>query len=93
MAAGLPTVTPTLLLAALAAALRPLLDRWEGAGFADLRRDWQERAAGVGTRVGMRLGERAVEGRMLAIDDTGALRLESAPGVVERFTAGEIVLS
>ncbi len=92
VAAGLPTVTPTLLLAAMAAALRPLLDRWEGAGFAGLRQAWQERAAGVGSAVEMRLGEQAVRGRMLEIDDTGAIRLETAAGTVERFTAGEVVL-
>ena len=43
--------------------------------------------------VEVRLGERVVGGRMLDVDETGALRLEDAAGKVERFAAGEVDVS
>ena len=90
-AAGLLAgLTPGTLLAALAAALRPRLDQWSAQGFGGVRPAWLARAAGVGAHVEVRLGERVVGGRMLDVDETGALRLEDASGKVERFTAGEV---
>jgi BirA family biotin operon repressor/biotin-[acetyl-CoA-carboxylase] ligase len=90
LATGLPEVTAATLLAALAAALRPRLDQWSAQGFGGVLAAWLARAAGVGAHVEVRLGERMVGGRMLDVDETGALRLEDAAGKVERFTAGEV---
>ncbi len=90
VAAGLTEITPAALLATLAAALRPRLDQWSTHGFAGLRPSWLARAAGVGARVEVRFGERAIAGRMLDVDESGALRLEDAAGKVQRFTAGEV---
>lgn len=90
VAAGLPGLKPATLLAALAAALRPRLDQWSAQGFAGPRPAWLARAAGLGAHVEVRLGEHVVGGRMLDVDEMGALRLEDVLGKVERFTAGEV---
>lgn len=86
---GLP-VPPRKVLAALAAPLRVRLDQWSAQGFPGVRSAWLARAAGAGSRVEVRLGERVIDGRMLDVDEAGALRLEGAMGKVERFTAGEV---
>ena len=76
----------------LSATLRPRLDRWERDGFAALREDWLARAAGRGSPAALRIGDRAVHGKLVDVDIAGALRLEQADGTVATFTAGEIVL-
>jgi BirA family biotin operon repressor/biotin-[acetyl-CoA-carboxylase] ligase len=84
--------TPQRLLAALAAALRPRLDDWDRDGFAGLREDWLARAVGRGGPAALRVGDRAVRGRLVDVDEAGALRLEQADGTVATYAAGEIVL-
>ena len=86
------SATPRRLLAALAATMRPRLDDWEQAGFAALREDWLARAAGRGSPAALRLGDRAVHGKLVDVDLAGALRLEQADGTIATYTAGEIVL-
>ena len=90
-AQGLPMARRGLL-AALAECLRRRLDLWELHGFAGVRTDWLAHAAGLGGTAELRLGERLVRGRLLDVDETGALCLELASGEVARFSAGEVVL-
>jgi biotin-(acetyl-CoA carboxylase) ligase len=52
-----------------------------------------ERAAAVGAAVELRLGDRLVKGRMVDVDENGALRLRLASGAVEWFAAGEVALA
>ena len=86
------SATPRRLLAALSATLRPRLDHWDRDGFAGLREDWLARAAGRGSPAALRVGDRAVHGKLVDVDIAGALRLEQADGTVATFSAGEIVL-
>ena len=93
VACGLADATPRSLLLALTETLRPHLDWWEAEGFAAIREVWLERAAAVGAAVELRLGDRLVKGRMVDVDENGALRLRLASGAVERFAAGEVALA
>lgn len=86
------SATPRRLLAALSATLRPRLDRWEQEGFAGLRDAWLERAAGRGAPAALRIGDRAIRGKLVDVDLAGALRLEQADGTLATFSAGEVVL-
>jgi BirA family biotin operon repressor/biotin-[acetyl-CoA-carboxylase] ligase len=86
------SATPRRLLAALAATLRPRLDHWDREGFAGLREDWLARAVGRGSPAALRVGDRAVRGKLVDVDDAGALRLEQADGTLATYSAGEIVL-
>jgi BirA family biotin operon repressor/biotin-[acetyl-CoA-carboxylase] ligase len=92
-AQGLAGIGPRDLLAALTAPLRRHLDRWEAEGFAPLRAPWLARAAGLGAAAQLRLGDEVVRGRLVDVDETGALRLEDSSGAVHRFTAGEVLLA
>ena len=53
---------------------------WERDGFAALREDWLARAAGRGSPAALRLGDRAVHGKLVDVDVAGALLLEQADG-------------
>jgi BirA family transcriptional regulator, biotin operon repressor / biotin---[acetyl-CoA-carboxylase] ligase len=92
-ACGLADATPRTLLLALVGTLRPHLDRWGAHGFAAAREAWLARAAAVGATVELKLGDRLVQGRMVDVDESGALRLRLASGTVERFAAGEVALA
>jgi BirA family biotin operon repressor/biotin-[acetyl-CoA-carboxylase] ligase len=91
-ACGLGGLAPIELLGALTGPLRRRLDAWESGGFAALRRSWLARAAGLGGTVSLRLGAETVRGRLVDIDEGGAICLEQRPGEIARFAAGEVVL-
>jgi BirA family biotin operon repressor/biotin-[acetyl-CoA-carboxylase] ligase len=91
-ACGLDGIDARSLLVALTAPLRRALDRWAADGFAPLRAPWLARAAGLGAAAEVRLGDEIVQGRLVDVDATGALRLEDSSGAERRFTAGEMLL-
>ncbi|KJC59274.1 biotin [Bradyrhizobium sp. LTSPM299] len=64
---------------------------WDnGRGFADIRRLWLERAAGLGDKVAILTGNAALEGTFDTIDDTGCLIVRTADGRRMPVTAGEV---
>ena len=64
---------------------------WDnGRGFAEIRRLWLERAAGLGDKVAVQTGTAALEGTFDTIDDTGCLIVRTADGRRTPVTAGEV---
>jgi BirA family biotin operon repressor/biotin-[acetyl-CoA-carboxylase] ligase len=64
---------------------------WDnGRGFADIRRLWLERAAGLGERVAIQTGSTTVEGTFDTIDETGCLIVRTAEGKRMPIAAGEV---
>jgi BirA family transcriptional regulator, biotin operon repressor / biotin---[acetyl-CoA-carboxylase] ligase len=83
--------TAEALLPLLARSMRARLDRWAGgAGFDTIREDWTLRAARLGERIRLRVGERQAAGRLMGIDEDGRLVLETDEGEREAFSAGEV---
>ena len=89
------TPTPATSLAALrrphrrrGAVFRAVADAWiefrgiwdNGRGFAEIRRLWLERAAGLGEKVAIQSGSATVEGIFDTIDETGCLIVRTADG-------------
>ena len=65
-------VAPDVLLNELAAAMARRLAQWDrGEGFARIRADWLERAAGLGSDIRVRLPEREFSGRFEGLDAEG----------------------
>lgn len=84
--------TPDSVFAALSAAMQFRLAQWQrGDGFAAIRADWLDRAAGVGKDILVSLpdGERA--GRFETVDEQGRLVLRLADGRNETIAAGEVM--
>jgi BirA family biotin operon repressor/biotin-[acetyl-CoA-carboxylase] ligase len=65
-------------------------DRWQGQGFAPVREAWLKRAQGIGKPVVVRLSNEEIQGRFVALDETGALILEFADGARRAITAGDV---
>ena len=64
---------------------------WDnGRGFADIRRLWLERAAGLGERVAIQTGNATIEGTFDTIDETGCLIVRTAEGKHLPIAAGEV---
>lgn len=64
---------------------------WDnGRGFADIRRLWLERAAGLGEPVSIQSGETNIEGIFDTIDDTGCLIIAGRDGKRTPIAAGEV---
>ncbi|MCC8937188.1 biotin--[acetyl-CoA-carboxylase] ligase [Bradyrhizobium sp. Arg68] len=64
---------------------------WDnGRGFAEIRRLWLARAAGLGEQVAIRTGTATLEGTFDTIDDTGCLIVRAADGRRMPVTAGEV---
>jgi len=83
-------VTPAQMFAALSAAMLRRLEQWQrGQGFAGIRADWLNRAAGLGQDIRVRLPERELSGRFQGLDDAGRL-LVHGPGGLTTVTAGEV---
>jgi BirA family biotin operon repressor/biotin-[acetyl-CoA-carboxylase] ligase len=85
---GLPALLPETMLAAWAAQFERWRRSWEEAGFAPIRAAWRERTA-LGEPIRVRLERLTLYGRLLDIDDEGALLLEEA-GQHWRILAGEV---
>ena len=62
---------------------------WTTHGFAALRDRWLARAEQLGNEAGVRIGERVVSGRFVAVDSAGHLVLETATGR-QVVNAGEL---
>lgn len=84
-------VEPPQLLQALAAAMTRRLEQWQrGKGFALIRTDWLDRAAGLGKLIKVRLPERQLDGIFNGIDDEGQLLLATSAGRTEIIRAGDV---
>jgi len=62
----------------------------DGRGFAEIRRLWLERAAGLGERVAIQTGSATLEGIFDTIDDTGCLIVRTAEGRRVPVAAGDV---
>jgi BirA family biotin operon repressor/biotin-[acetyl-CoA-carboxylase] ligase len=64
---------------------------WDnGRGFADIRRLWLERAAGLGQAVAIKSGSVAIEGTFDTIDEQGCMIVRTAAGQRVPITAGDV---
>lgn len=64
---------------------------WDnGRGFAEIRRRWLERAAGLGGEVAINTGSATIEGIFETIDETGCLIVCTAEGRRVPVAAGEV---
>jgi BirA family biotin operon repressor/biotin-[acetyl-CoA-carboxylase] ligase len=64
---------------------------WDnGRGFAEIRRLWLERAAGLGEKVAIHTGNATLEGIFDTIDDAGCLIVRTAEGRRVPVAAGEV---
>jgi BirA family transcriptional regulator, biotin operon repressor / biotin---[acetyl-CoA-carboxylase] ligase len=90
LAAAGALVAPGRLFDALASALMQRAAQWRrGQGFALVRADWLERAAGIGESIRVRLPARELAGRFQGLDEAGRLLVEGPDGVAS-VTAGEV---
>jgi BirA family biotin operon repressor/biotin-[acetyl-CoA-carboxylase] ligase len=62
----------------------------QGRGFAEIRRRWLARAAGLGQPVAVRSGGSAVEGTFESIDETGCLMVRTSGGKLVPISAGDV---
>jgi BirA family transcriptional regulator, biotin operon repressor / biotin---[acetyl-CoA-carboxylase] ligase len=62
----------------------------DGRGFAEIRRFWLERAAGLGQAVAIKAGGTAVEGIFDTIDDSGCMIVRAADGRRIPISAGDV---
>jgi BirA family biotin operon repressor/biotin-[acetyl-CoA-carboxylase] ligase len=99
---GMPT--PAVSLAALGVQISAeelftaLTDAWvefrgiwdNGRGFAEIRRRWLERAAGLGDKVAINTGATTIEGIFDTIDETGCLIVRTAEGGRVPVAAGDV---
>jgi BirA family biotin operon repressor/biotin-[acetyl-CoA-carboxylase] ligase len=104
VAAPTGTPTPAISLAALGVDVGAedlfsvLSDTWvefrgvwdNGRGFAEIRRLWLARAAGLGERVAIQTGSATIEGTFDTIDETGCLLVRTAEGKLLPIAAGEV---
>jgi len=98
------TPTPAVSLAALGVQISAeelfmaLSDAWvefraiwdNGRGFAEIRRLWLDRAAGLGERVAIQTGSATLEGIFDTIDETGCLIVRTAEGRRVPVAAGDV---
>jgi BirA family biotin operon repressor/biotin-[acetyl-CoA-carboxylase] ligase len=63
---------------------------WRDGGFAATRLEWLRRAAWLDRDIEVSLGETALRGRFVDLDEQGALLLQTADGGARRITAGDI---
>lgn len=77
-------------LAGLLAAFEARYERFLASGFAPMRAEWESYAALTGRTVRVAAPQGEVAGRVLGLDDDGALRLDRGAGDVVRVVAGEV---
>lgn len=79
------------LFAALSDAWARLRTAWDnGRGFAEIRRQWLERASGLGQPVSVKTGGAPLNGRFETIDETGCLIVLTDDGSRVPVTAGDV---
>jgi BirA family transcriptional regulator, biotin operon repressor / biotin---[acetyl-CoA-carboxylase] ligase len=76
----------------LLSALASWLGIWRDEGFGPIRTAWLARAHRIGSTVRARLGERFVTGTFAALDDDGALLLDTPEGRT-RIVAGDVQMA
>ena len=90
--AGDPEPDPRRLLAELARRIDINIRIWSGgSGFAAIRRDWLDVAAGLGREIEVRTPQRALRGTFRDIDPQGRLRLDGNAGTTH-IEAGDVFL-
>lgn len=90
LAAHAIAVEPLRLLTLVATAFATRLNQWnKGAGFADIRTAWLERARAIGGAITVRLHDETIEGEFVSLDDDGALVVRSRD-TVRTITAGDV---
>lgn len=62
----------------------------DGRGFAEIRRQWLQRAAGLGEKVAINAGSATIEGIFDTIDETGCLIVRTEGGKRMPIAAGEV---
>jgi BirA family biotin operon repressor/biotin-[acetyl-CoA-carboxylase] ligase len=97
---GAPTDTPTpaISLRALGIEVSALSDAWadyfgiwdKGRGFAEIRKAWLTRAAGLGQPVAITSGHAIIEGTFDTLDDQGCMLVRTKEGRVVPITAGDV---
>jgi BirA family biotin operon repressor/biotin-[acetyl-CoA-carboxylase] ligase len=104
VAAPVGTPTPATSLAALGIDIgaeelfAELSDAWvefravwdNGRGFGEIRRQWLERAAGLGQPVAIRTGSATVEGTFDTIDEAGCMIVRTSGGKRVPISAGDV---
>jgi BirA family biotin operon repressor/biotin-[acetyl-CoA-carboxylase] ligase len=78
--------------AGLLAAFEARYGRVQADGFSAMRGEWEACSSLTGKEVRVAASDGEVMGRVLGLDDDGALRLEGPPGTVRRIVAGEVTL-
>src|SRR6202048_616334 len=79
------------LFAALSEAWVEFRGIWDnGRGFAEIRKLWLERAAGLGEKVAIQTGAQTIEGTFDTIDETGCLIVRTQEGKRMPIAAGEV---
>lgn len=61
-------------------------------GFGPIKEDWLSHAEGLNKEIAVSDGQKSKIGKMLGIDDTGALLLQISDGRVETITTGDVNL-
>lgn len=85
------TVSADDLFTALSDSWAELRGIWDnGRGFPEIRRQWLERAAGLGEAVSIQSGGTTVEGIFETIDDTGCLIIAGRDGKRTPIAAGDV---
>ena len=85
----LGTVSPAAALEGFARHLQAWVERWREEGFAPIRAAWRAHAMALGEPIRVRLEHATLHGRLIDIDQHGALLLESV-GELRRIAAGEV---
>jgi BirA family biotin operon repressor/biotin-[acetyl-CoA-carboxylase] ligase len=91
LAAGRP-IDRLAFTATMLASLERLYGRFLAAGFGSLRAEWEARDVLHGERVTATAAGTDVTGRVVGLDDDGALRVAVRGGEVRRIVAGEVTL-
>ncbi len=89
-AAGAGPLTPGRLLGDYLSAFAGWRRTWDTEGFGPVRAAWLDRAAGLGGPVSARVAGRTLEGTFAALDERGALVLETEAGERHVLTAGDV---
>lgn len=67
---------------------------WDnGAGFAQVREAWLQRAGAIGEALSVNAAQGAVHGRFAGLDDSGALLVDDAEGRRKAFSFGDVTLT
>jgi BirA family biotin operon repressor/biotin-[acetyl-CoA-carboxylase] ligase len=91
LAAAGVTVTVADMFQVLSGTMLERLGQWDrGRGFAAIRGDWLDRAAGLGGNVRVRLHDREFVGVFDSLDEQGRLLVRGADGVLEPVAAGDV---